>query len=132
MTLEAEVAQFYDRYLSCWNARAFDDVAACFAQPALFVLPSGAVSLPDSTAMVAMLQSLFARMEADGFSHTTVGSMTVRPCGTDLAVLDVSEICRWRGDGSLIEKIDGHYVLQRSDEVWRATVALTCDPGWRG
>lgn len=131
MTLETDISLFYGRYLAHWNAREFADVAACFAQPALFVLPSGAVSLPDSAAMVVMLQGLFARMEADGFSHTTVGPMTARACGPNLAILDVSDICRWRGDGSLMEMIDGHYVLQRTDSVWRATVAVSCEAGWR-
>lgn len=132
MTLQSEIEGFYETYLTHWNARAFEKVAACFAEPAMFVLPTGAVSLPDRAAMVAMLQGLFARMEADGFSHTTLGPVTVRACGPDLAVADVAKVCRWRADGSLMEEIDGHYVLQRKDGVWRATVAVACNPGWRG
>lgn len=128
----AEIEAFFDAYLTHWNARDFDAVADCYGAPASFVLPSGVVSLPDAAAKVAMLQNLFAQMEADGFSHTTLGPVAARSCGPDMVVADVPNVRRWRADGSLMEEIDGHYILQRQEGIWRAMVAVVCTPGWRG
>lgn len=129
--LTREAQSLFERYLDCWNRRDLDGVAACFGEPAMFVLPSGAVALPDRPALVALLKKVFAGLETDGFSHTTIGAVTATPCGDGLAVLDAADVRRIRRDGSLLEDIDGHYVMRRSDGAWQLIVAVACNRGWR-
>lgn len=129
-TVQAEIETFYDRYITAWNARDFAAVASCYSEPALFMLPAASVSLPDRAATISMLETLFARLTADGFSHSTVGNFTVRPCGEGMAIADARDVKRLRGDGSAIETIDAHYVLRKDGGDWRFTVTVTCEPGW--
>ena len=35
-------------------------------------------------------------------------------------------------DGSILEEIDGHYVMQRTADGWRFAVAVVCEGGWQG
>ena len=123
-------ALFY-RYLECWNARDLPGVAACFTEPSMFVLPTGTVALPDHAALVALLKKVFAGLEVAGFSHSEVGPVTATPCGDGLAIVDAAKVRRLKADGSLLEEIDGHYVMRETDEGWRFTVAVVCAAGWR-
>lgn len=130
--LTAEVEELYARYLEVWNARDFEGVARCFSEPAMFVLPTAAVSLPDRAAVVALLQKVFAGLEANGFSHSTIGGVTARACGEGLAIVDARDVRRLRADGSAIEVIDGHCVLRKEQGAWMFTTVVTCAPGWQG
>ena len=135
MTVETdlgrEIEALYNRFLTAWNGRDFAGVANCFSEPAFYVLPAADVPLPDRATFAALLEKVFAGLEADGFSHTEVGSITARPCGADMAVVDAKDVARLRKDGSAIEVIDGHYVARKFDDGWRFTAAVTCAPGWR-
>ena len=129
--LEQETQKLFDRYLKAWNARDFPGVAACFSEPAMFVLPGATVNLPDRAAIVAMLRKLFETLESQGFSHTTLGRISPRPSGEDLAIVDVRSVKRHRHDGSVLEEIDAHYIMKNENGDWLLTVAVSCSPGWR-
>ena len=129
--LEQETQKLFDRYLKAWNARNFAGVADCFTEPAMFVLPGMTVSLPNHAELVGMLRKLFETLESQGFSHTTLGRISPRPCGQNMAILDVRSVKRHRDDGSLLEEIDAHYVMKREGGRWLLTVAVSCAPGWR-
>jgi len=130
--VQSEVRAFYERYIAAWNAQDFPAVAACYAEPAMFLLPGTTVSLPDRTAMIAMLETLFARLTGEGFSHSEFDSLTVRPCGEGIAIADARNVRRLRGDGTAIEVIDAHYVLRKEGGDWRFATTVTCEPGWDG
>ena len=49
-----------------------------------------------------------------------------------MAIVDAKEVARVRKDGSLIEVIDGHYVVRKFDDGWRFTMAVSCTRGWQG
>ena len=129
--LEQETRKLFDRYLTAWNARDFPGVADCFTEPAMFVLPGTTISLPDHESLVGMLGKLFETLESQGFSHTTLGRISPLPCGEDMAIVDVRSVKRHRGDGTLLEEIDAHYVMKRESDRWLLTVAVSCAPGWR-
>lgn len=129
-TVQAEIEAFYDRYIAAWNAQDFPAVADCYAEPAMFLLPTATVSLPDRAAMIAMLETLFARLRGEGFSHSEFDSLTVKPCGEGIAIADARTVRRLRGDGTAIETIDAHYVLRKEGGDWRFTTTVTCEPGW--
>ena len=129
--LEQETQKLFDRYLKAWNARDFPGIADCFSEPAMFVLPGATVSLPDRATLVKMLTKLFETLENQGFSHTTLGRISPRPSGEDMAIVDVRSVQRHREDGTLLEEIDAHYVMKREDGGWLLTVAVSCAPGWR-
>ena len=131
-TVCAEIQAFYDRYITAWNAQDFEAVAACYAEPAMFLLPTTTASLPDRAAMIAMLKTLFARLNGEGFSHTEVGSFTVKPCGEGMAIADARDAKRLRADGTAVEVIDAHYVLRKDGGDWRFAITVTCEPGWNG
>jgi ketosteroid isomerase-like protein len=123
--VRAEIRAFFDRYIAAWNARDFDTVADCYAEPALFMQPTRSFSLPDRAAKIAMLEELFAGLAAAGFT------LSIRPTGETMAIADARNIRRLRGDGSAIEVVDGHYVLNKERGVWRFAVAVICAPGWQ-
>ncbi|NKB54394.1 MAG: hypothetical protein GKR97_19675 [Rhizobiaceae bacterium] len=126
-----EAQNLFEKYLDCWNNRDLEGVASCFDEPSVFVLPSGAVPLPNRQALVSLLQNLFAGLEKAGFSHTTIGSIEAKLCGEDLAILDAANVDRIKHDGSLLERIDGHYVMRNCDGQWRLVVAVACTSGWQ-
>ncbi len=76
-------------------------------------------------------KKVFAGLEVAGFSHSEVGPVTATPCGDGLAIVDAAKVRRLKADGSLLEEIDGHYVMRETDEGWRFTVAVVCAAGWR-
>ena len=131
IALDPEISALFDRYLAAWNTRDFDAVAECYSYPALFVLPHASVPVADKTGMIDLLGHIFSGLEADGFSHTEIGAVTAASCGEGLAIVDATDVCRLRGDGSVLETIDAHYVVRHSDGAWFFTLAVTCKPGWR-
>ncbi|MCB1491274.1 MAG: hypothetical protein KDJ77_05660 [Rhodobiaceae bacterium] len=127
-----EIVVLYGSFLSAWNSRDFEGVANCFAEPAFYALPGTDIPVPDRSSFVALLEKVFAGLEADGFSHTEIGEVSARACGETMAIVDAKEVARVRKDGSLIEVIDGHYVVRKFDDGWRFTMAVTCTRGWQG
>lgn len=129
--LQGELETLYRQFLTAWNGRDFSGVANCFSEPAFYALPTGDLALPDRATFAALLEKVFAGLEADGFSHTEVGSVTARACGEQMAIVDAKDVARLRKDGSAIERIDGHYVARKFDDGWRFTAAVTCARGWQ-
>ncbi len=129
--LQDEIAAFYAGYLAAWNARDYAVLADCFALPATFVSSAGAVCATDRTKLLLQLERTFARLEADGFDHSELGSLEARRCGEGLAVADANGVRRLRKDGTLQECIDAHYVLRREPAGWRFVVTLSCTQGWQ-
>ncbi len=126
-----EAQNLFSHYLSCWNDRDLDGVAACFDEPSMFILPTGAVALPDRSALVGLLEKVFDGLEQAGFSHTTIGAVEAQLCGDGMAIVDAKDVKRIKKDGSVLETIDGHYVARKTQEGWRFTVAVSCTNGWQ-
>jgi uncharacterized protein (TIGR02246 family) len=129
--IQIEAEALFHRYLRCWNGRDLVGVAACFAEPAMFITDNGTVALPDRQAVVTLLERVFAELDAAGFSRTTIGPVRALACGDALAVVDAQDVRRLKGDGSVLETLDGHYVMRLTDDGWRFAVAMACEPGWR-
>lgn len=129
---KAEIEALFHRYLIAWNGRDFEGVAHCYSEPAFFALPGMDIPISDRAGFVALLEKVFAGLEADGFSHTEVGEISAQSCGEQMAIVDVKDVARLRKDGSSIEVIDGHYVARKFEDGWRFTVAVTCTPNWQG
>lgn len=129
--MDTEIQALFDRYLNAWNGRDFEEVAECYAQPSLFVLPSVSVPVADKAAMIALLKSIFAGLENDGFSHTEIDSINATVRGDTLATADAYGVRRLRGDGTEIEVIDAHYVLRRGEGGWQFVTAVSLPEGGR-
>ncbi len=97
----------------------------------MVITHKGAVALPDRMAALTLLEQVFAELDAAGFSHTTIGPVHALACGDGLAVVDALDVRRLKGDGSVLETLDGHYVMRLTDDGWRFAMAMTCEPGWR-
>ena len=121
----------FARYLECWNKRDLIGAAACYDEPAMFISPTDTALLPDRKALVAFFETMFTALEADGFSHSEIGTINATLCRDGLAVVDTTEVSRVRKDGSVIEGMDAHYVMRKRDGEWRLSVAVSCAPGWR-
>lgn len=129
--IQIEAEALFDRYLKAWNRRDAPTVAACFVEPAMFVTAKGTLTLPDRATTISVLEKFFADLDAAGFDRTTIGPVHALACADGLAVIDALDIQRLRKDGSLLEALDGHYIMRRTDQGWRFLVAMTCEPGWR-
>ncbi len=131
MTKE-EATQFFEAYLAAWNAQDFTALCGFYAEPSMFVLSERSILMEDMNGALALMETVFARLNADDFGRSTYESLEAQGCAEGLAVLDVSNVMRLRKDGSLIEKIDAHYVLRHDpDGGWQITTAVVCTPGWR-
>lgn len=130
-SLDEGIQTLFDRYLTAWNARDFDAVATCYAEPSFFVLPQASVPVSDKAAMISLLEQIFTGLEADNFSHTEIGAIEARSCEKDIAIVDAKDVKRLRKDGSVLEAIDAHYVARRKDGKWLFTTAVVCAPGWQ-
>ena len=126
-----EVEAFYAGYLAAWNARDLEGRDACFALPATFVSPMGTLAVNSRRELRAVLARNFERLQSEGFSQSSAGTLEVRTCADGLAVADVRGLRRLRADGSLQEEIDAHYILRRDGRGWRFVVTMTCTPGWQ-
>lgn len=126
-----EARALFDTYLSCWNDRNFEGIVQCFEEPATFVMPNGTFCLPDHQSLIALLKKVFADLEKENFSHSTVDEVNAKSCGNGLAVLDASGVKRLKHDGSLLEQIDGHYIIRKTEGGWQFSVAVVCQSGWQ-
>ncbi|MEP3275672.1 MAG: hypothetical protein ABJN26_08170 [Stappiaceae bacterium] len=131
MDLHQAARELFAGYLKAWNDKDFSAVAACFDYPSVFVLPEATVTLSDEAALIALLERIFSGLEAENFSHSTVGSVVARRCNQEMAILDARNVARLRGDGSVIENIDAHYVIKRREGQARFAVAIVCESGWQ-
>ena len=61
-----EIVALYRSFLSAWNGWDFKGVANCFAEPAFYALPEIDIPVPDRSSFVALLEKVFAGLEADG------------------------------------------------------------------
>ena len=128
MSVETEIRALLDRYLAAWNARDLPGVAACFTEPARYVLPGADMAMADHAAIVAALKTVFAGLDAQGFDRSEAGPMSVRLCNATTVLADLRDVRRLRGDGSLIEVIDAVYLCVKQDGAWRMSTAIACDP----
>ena len=130
MSAEADIRSLVNRYLTAWNGGDFETVAGCYSEPCLFILPTGAVPAADKAAMITLLKTIFAGLEADGFSHTEIDRIEICPRGDTLATADATGVRRLRKDGSEIEVIDAHYVLRRGPDGWQFATAVSLPHNW--
>ncbi len=127
-----EGQDFFETYLTRWNAQDLEGISDLFEEPSLFVLPDRSIALATRQEALALLTLVFQGLNADNFEASRYASLEARSAGGGLAVLDVAGVDRLRKDGSLIETIDAHYILRRQAEGgWRIISAVVCEPGWR-
>jgi len=129
--VQEEIAAFYAGYLEAWNKRDMTGLADCFTLPATFVSPMATVCVTDRAELRTSLTRNFERLESQGFSHSVLGSLTVRASNEGLAVADARGVRRLCRDGSLLEEIDAHYILRHDARGWRFAVTVSCAPGWQ-
>ncbi|GAB5469644.1 MAG: hypothetical protein Kilf2KO_26740 [Rhodospirillales bacterium] len=126
-----DAKDFYEAYLAAWNAQDLIATSGFYGEPSCFVLPDRTVPLEDANATLGLLEMVFEGLHREDFERSTYESLTVRSCNPGVAALDVSGIARHRRDGSVIETIDGHYILRHQDDGgWRIAVTVVCKPGW--
>lgn len=131
MSLQSEIEILIATYLTAWNARDFEGMAALFSEPATYVVPGGSLSIPDRSALISKLKDQFAALEADGFDHTEIGSISARQCNDTTAIVDLKGVARLRSDGSALEVIDAVYVCVLQNGAWHLSIAIGCWPDWR-
>ena len=83
-----EVEAFYAGYLAAWNARDLEGLDACFALPATFVSPMGTLAVNSRRELRAVLARNFERLQSEGFSQSSAGTLEVRTCADVSACSD--------------------------------------------
>ena len=66
MTTQTEIEELIKVYLTAWNARDFEGMAALFTEPATYVIPGGTLHIPDHQTLIEKLKQQFAGLERDG------------------------------------------------------------------
>ena len=131
MSIQSDIEALFAQYLEAWNARDFEGMAAMFSEPTVYFFPDGAHPFADRAALIDALKSVFARLEAEDFSHTEIEAIDARQCNDTLAIVYVSNVARIRRDGSVIDVLDAVYVCTLKDDQWELSTAIGCWPDWR-
>lgn len=129
MDLTQTLTAFYRVYLDAWNARQFEQLAACFDEPCIVIGPGGASCFSSQADYQSHQRAAFADNETRGYSHTAVGDLVVTPLGDGMALIDAPEVCRIHRDGSIMERRRAHYVLRHTAGGWRFTVVASAMAG---
>ena len=130
-SIQSRGENLFATYLKHWNAQNIQFVAACYAEPCMFISPGGTAMLQERSALEEFLVQLFAGLNENGFSHSTVGEISVSRCNDGMAIMDVSNVRRLKSDGSVLEAIDAHYILKEYDDGWKIAAAVVCEPDWQ-
>jgi len=125
MDLNDAVTRFYRAYLEAWNQRDFEALAGFIDVPCMVVMPGGAECFADPAEYLARQRRSFAEYEARGYSHNTVGEITVSPLGEGLAGVDAPDVCRMHVDGSVMERRRAHYLVRLTPDGWRFCVVAS-------
>lgn len=125
MELTQALTAFYRDYIDTWNGRRFGELAGKFDEPCIVITPGGAESFAARADYETRQRASFADYEARGYSHTTVGELSVTPMGDGMALLDAPDVCRMHRDGSIMERRRAHYVLRSTADGWRFTVVAS-------
>ncbi len=131
MSVQADIEAVFAKYLDAWNARDLEAMAAHFSEPTVHFLNDGPHPIPDRGALIKSFETVFARLEAEGFSHTEIGSIEARQCNDTLAIVDLKNIARLRHDGAAIDLLDAVYVCTLKDGARQLSTAIACWPEWR-
>lgn len=130
MSTKTQVHDLITTYLTAWNARDYEGMAALFTEPAVYILPDGPKNIPDRAALVESLKQQFAVLEGQGFDHTEIDRIEVRECTGTTAMADMKYVARLRSDGSVLEVIDAVYICILQEGQWKLSIAMACRPGW--
>ncbi len=131
MTTQTEIEELIKVYLTAWNARDFEGMAALFTEPATYVIPGGTLHIPDHQTLIEKLKQQFAGLERDGFDHTEIEEIEARQCNETTAVADLKKVARLRADGSAIDVLDAVYICIKQEGRWRLSIAMACWPNWK-
>ncbi|MEX0282850.1 MAG: nuclear transport factor 2 family protein [Arenibacterium sp.] len=131
MSVQSEIEALFTAYLTAWNARDFSAMAAFFSEPTVYFFPDGPHPIKDHAALIKTFETVFERLEAEGFSHTEIATVSARQCNDTLAIVDLKNVARLRTDGSAIDVLDAVYVCTLKDGRWQLSTAIGCWPDWR-
>ena len=124
-----ELESFYRHYIDVFN-REDDSFYDCFANPyAVISAERGIITIGNDN------RDSFARtmkvLKEHGWQRSGIDRITAWALGEDLGML-VSDVTRYKTDGSVMEKIRACYTLRRDRGKWKIVTLSEIKPPFLG
>jgi hypothetical protein len=117
MTLDAEIAAFFDRYTAAWDAYDVEALLDCLGFPYLVATRAGTHFFEDDAEALVNLEALIDKYRAQGVARIHRLALTVEALPDDAARATVE----WRLDdaaGGQVLHFIAIYTLAKDDEGW--------------
>jgi hypothetical protein len=127
-----ELESFYRRYIDIFNGQDTEQLIGCFAHP------YGAVSGSRGFVPVAgvdehrksLLRAMLA-LKSRGWVRSEIDSVKAWPLSHRLGMI-VSDVTRYKANGSVLEALRACYTLCRDDAAWRIVMLVEIKPPFLG
>lgn len=120
-TITHEIETSYAAYSGAFNHEDIASVVRYIAAPYIMTIGGNVPMVaPDAEAVRRMFDQNLARMKGIGWAKSDYKIVHIWPLSTDHALL-VTDIVRWKADGTMLEKGRYCYSLRRADPIWQIT-----------
>ncbi|HTR48355.1 MAG TPA: hypothetical protein VMM16_13310 [Verrucomicrobiae bacterium] len=127
-----EVETFYRAYLDAFNRQDADGYARFMDLPYALISGEGGVVVcatePDHQRLAAQL---YADLKARGWARSDADRVRISLFGQNHALI-VSDIIRWRADGSVLQKNRFCYTARHDGNSWKMITYLPVADGFLG
>jgi hypothetical protein len=127
-----ELEDFYRRYIDIFNQQQTDQLVACFAHP--YAAISGSRGFVPVAGVEEHRKSLLRAMLAlktRGWVRSEIDSVNTWPLNDHLGMI-VSDVTRYKANGSVLESLRACYTLCRDDASWRIVTIVEIRPPFLG
>jgi ketosteroid isomerase-like protein len=119
-----EVAAAYRHYVEAFNRRDPTEIAGLYDRPHAQVVGEAGLSLVnDDTDQNAWYEFVFAYLDSQQWARTELEDVKVVPLSPTLAHV-VSEVTRYKIDGSPLNHARANYTMRRSDDGWKVILTF--------
>jgi ketosteroid isomerase-like protein len=127
-----EVEAFYQAYIDGFNREDADAFLASFDFPHTMLSGErGLLVTATASAQRRFYQPLMTALHERGWGRSGIDQLQVWPFSETLALI-VSDVTRYKTDGSVLEKVRASYMVRRSGETWKIVTLMEIRPPFSG
>jgi hypothetical protein len=122
--ITGEVEAAYRNYVEVFNRRDPTEIAGLYDRPHAQVRGEAGLSLvAEDEDQQAWYELVFAFLDSQGWGRTELDEVKVVPLSPTLAHV-VSEVTRYRLDGSRLNQARANYTMRRCDDGWKVILTF--------
>ena len=130
--IPTELEAFYRRYIDAFNRQEPDSFVNYFAHPyAVISGGRGVMSIADEELHRKSFERTMAALRERGWVRSGIDSIKAWSLADDLGMI-VSDVTRYKADGSVLERVRACYFLCRAGTAWKIATISEIKPPHRG